>query len=420
LEPEQNTVDGQQSVVKALTPAVPAALAANVDRLEEKQVTPAKNPKKRRAIKTIKQWSWRLTAVWCWIHLVGYIFFRRDVFAPSETTFVDGLAAALSSIGFSPGNPALLPSVLKAGWIVVITGFSLVELMALFLFYIPLFPFGMPFLYVFRHALKADEKKKATESGLAISRRRKWSLSTTSFAALTAWFLLYGDSYSKFPLLLGVVLAGLLFIARSFSAFAYASPAINPKSAFIDGLSSLSITQATKDLQQVADKSLKKKLDVQVSLKFQKAYYFILMRIALFMRGSRGQSRGALIVLVQYTVTLLLLGTVTVLFWALVIRLFALPEHFSLPFALIASASHVLPGLSPPRELHIPLWIEAASSVSAWILLVIYAGPAASVFPALQQAYVTAISTYYRKLRSILMIARRHIRFMESLIPTLE
>jgi hypothetical protein len=348
-----------------------------------------------------------------------HIFWGRDIISRPETAAFAGISKVLSEIGFNPSNPSVFPAVLKVGWVITITNFSLIELVSMFFLYIPTFPILMLLFYFFRKEFDTSKYVASVKPGLAPSRQPK-GLSKIAVAALVGWFVLYGDSYNILPLCLGVILAGFLFITRSFSAFIYARPIDERKSKFIDGFAEVVTRQATNELQKLTDKTFKKKSEIKISVKFLKGYQWCARNLAWFMRGQRGRSRAALWVLMQYMATLLVLGATAVLFWGLMIRLYTLPSHIDMIDALMASASHILPGLNAPTSLPVPTWIQVASSVSAWILFVIYAGPAASVFPTLQQTYMRAIDGYYLKLRSAYLALLRSIRLLELSMPSLQ
>jgi hypothetical protein len=119
-------------------------------------------------------------------------------------------------------------------------------------------------------------------------------------------------------------------------------------------------------------------------------------------------------VLLRYLLNLFTLAFATILFWALVIRLNAHPFFIGLGQALLASSARVLPGIEIQQGLTLPRWVEAGSSASAWVLFVLYAGPAASIFPLMQQAYVNAMSETHVKLRRAAVALLIHIREKES------
>lgn len=382
---------------------------------ERKQRRPLQGQTRSKQIRNgIKQVAWRLTGIWCWLHFIVRFIWGRDVFCGFEGALVHELIKGLTTIGFSPGNQTILPSILKIGWLIAISGFSLLELVIVLPLYVITFPIDMLFLLIFHDTLKSQLNQNKTKPGLSPPRSKNAPLTTMGVTAFVGWFLLYGDSDSRLALLIGVLFAGGLFIIRIYAAFAYARPVEGLKSAFIEGCIRFSLQSAQEPLRKLNAGEFKNKIEIQISIKVDQIFYWIILRLTLMARGKRGKGRAALLVLLQYTSNLLLLGAVTILFWALVVRMVVLPESLPLTEALIVSASHVLPGLSPPPEVHISLWVEAFSSISAWILFVIYAGPAASVFPTLQQAYIDMIGGYYKMLRATAVVLKRHIKLLND------
>ena len=71
----------------------------------------------------------------------------------------------------------------------------------------------------------------------------------------------------------------------------------------------------------------------------------------------------------------------------------------SMSSSILASASHVIPGVPEPTSLAFPDWIKAANSVTAWMIFVLYAGPVASLFPARQERLVKRGMVLYERLR---------------------
>jgi hypothetical protein len=117
-----------------------------------------------------------------------------------------------------------------------------------------------------------------------------------------------------------------------------------------------------------------------------------------------------MLVLFRYLLNLFALGFANIFFWALVIRFSTHPQFIGLREALTVSGTRVLPGFTVSSDLKMPLWVAAGSSISSWVLFVVYAGPAASIFPLIQQAYVDAISNAHLKLRKAAMTFLVHIR----------
>jgi hypothetical protein len=93
------------------------------------------------------------------------------------------------------------------------------------------------------------------------------------------------------------------------------------------------------------------------------------------------------------------LGSLAILFWALVIRYSLLPDITGMVPALLASSARVIPGIPESNSLRFPDWIKVATSITAWMIFVLYAGPVASLFPVLQDRFVKQTSNLYGRLR---------------------
>jgi hypothetical protein len=66
----------------------------------------------------------------------------------------------------------------------------------------------------------------------------------------------------------------------------------------------------------------------------------------------------------------------------------------------LASASRVIPGLPDPSNLYVPATIQVLDSITAWTVFVLYAGPVASLFPALQERAIANTAANYARIRS--------------------
>jgi hypothetical protein len=127
----------------------------------------------------------------------------------------------------------------------------------------------------------------------------------------------------------------------------------------------------------------------------------LLRWISLYLRGKSGRTRAALLVLFSYMANLVILGFLTVAFWALAIKLYSAPSHVNLSDALLASASHVIPGVPDAEGIKVSAGIQAGISLTAWAIFVLYAGPVASVFPMLQERYTREVAQHYTTLRAV-------------------
>ncbi len=363
--------------------------------------------------KRAKRWAWRVTGLWYWIHAAAYVFSFREALNRSEGWLISNLGRIASHIGFSPSNAGISAKVMRWIWLLVICNFSLTQLIGFFTLYLPCFPV-MALLWLFLRKAIGTQLHARVDNGLSLNREQQIPLTVASASFLVAWFLLYGDSLNHVVKYLGAVLCGVLFLTRIVAAFRYARPADDIKSVILDRTINIANQQLAEQIQKINNGGYTKRIEVAFPFFVQKAIYKFLRRIAVATRGSRGRSRIAILVLAQYASNLVVLGALAVLFWGLTFKAASL-QPSSLQDALLASASRVIPGLSVSSSLTIPISFSIASALSGWFLFVIYAGPAASVFPAIQQTYINAAIKYHKLIRPFSALLRIHIKILQHL-----
>ena len=367
-----------------------------------------------RISKVCKRIAWRLTGFWGWLHLVGYLFTGRDFLIPLERMLGAKLLAFLASIGFAPVNASLLRPVVKIGWVLIITEFSILQVIGLCC-YVFFFPITALLALLFRGvALEQTGNQAAKNEEVGKDTR------ATSFvlAAFAAWFLLYGASNGRLPIIAGTGIAGLLLITRIQAAMFYAQPAEKSNALFAGRWILFVINFAKQDLEKMKTTQYTSKIQAHSARRVQEFLRWPIARATLFLRGKRGEKRGTLLVLLQYVGNLLLLGLLTIVFWAMVVRFAALPRAVSFQSAFQVGASHILPGLNSV-DLGLPWGLMACISATAWVLLVVYAGPAASIFPSLQASYAERTKTYFTVLKRTLHLQSSLIRALRRLEKTL-
>jgi hypothetical protein len=325
----------------------------------------------------------------------------RMFFAKDELLFIENLAIskfeyALSFAGFSPSNTFVFPLIIKAGWLLLICEFSLVQLAWFATAYLLSFPLLVIFLALFGKKIRSAIKENQPKASLIEPKHRSFSFSNATVALLTGWLILYGGSSNQLPQIAGILLAASLLGGRVLAALSFAGP-----------IEAVKLKWAEAFIQMFNE--ILKKGGVSSFRRFEDFLYRLLLRGAWITRGSKGRNRAAMLVLLRYLLNLFALGFANILFWALLIR-FSTHPFIGLQEALMISGTRVLPGFTVSADLKMPLWVSVGSSISAWVLFVVYAGPAASIFPLMQQAYVDAISSAHIKLRKTAMAFLSHVR----------
>lgn len=384
------------------------------DLTEEPKKEPKRAAKSKRSgswLKKIKRGAWRITAGWYWLELIAHFTSGQTQLNRLQAYALVKVLAGLSSVGFSPASPAIFPIVAKWVWLLLICGFSFLQLFSFFAFYLPAFPITVVTRIFFHKNL--GDTSKAQDRGLSLAKSSRTPLGSASAIFLTAWLILYVNSTNFYAMCIGVILCGGLFLSRLLVAFKFTRPSEEIKKTWIDTLTISSLQQMSEEAKKVASKEFKKKMDVTAVLFLQRLYYRILRRIVLATRGSTGRARISMLVMSQYVNNLLILGALNVLFWALIFKASS-SSHASIQDAILSSAAHVIPGVTAHVDLPIRTGLEVVASLSGWFLFVIYAGPAASIFPNTQQAYVNAAAQYHKRLRPITAVLRAHLKLLET------
>jgi len=128
---------------------------------------------------------------------------------------------------------------------------------------------------------------------------------------------------------------------------------------------------------------------------YQKAR-FIWRNLALLMRGEQGRNRLYLLLLIDYVTSFLVLGTAAVLFWGIVGRTVSVPTTSSLTAFIHLSSSYLLPNIkSSISGSNLPLWVQMGSSITSFILFVLFVGAAASLLPYRYSAHADRLRRRY-------------------------
>ena len=355
----------------------------------------------RRLSWRIKSYCWRATAIWCWLHIVSSIAFRKDEFRRVEVITVHGLEKILRVLDFSPGKLDLLPLILKAFWVLCISNFSAIQMVGLCL-YIAVSPITFLALglkpNLSTQYLANKEKEGAKPSAVQVGFHSQSFL----VASLIVWFSLYGSSASKGPIISALLLTGALLMVRLSKATPYTTT-----EEVGDGNPSTWLSRfAWRYFLNTAEQLVNKKLTVaqlNSSVKTQRWILRKLRYLSIFLRGRVGKRRASLLVLLRYIYDFALLGALLVLFWALYIKLTLSPHPLITKDALIASASHIIPGVQEVNAVSLNKTLEILIPFSGWIMFVVFIGPVASMYPAYQDRYLKRVEADYNVIR----VARR-------------
>jgi hypothetical protein len=169
------------------------------------------------ALKTVNKWLWRTTALWCWVHLLSFVFIRHDLLAVPERAVSLKIFHFLVSYGFSPSNPKLYPLLLKVFWLLLLTSGKAIVLLG-FAIYVAFAPLALAWNLFFYFLLRAKGlPKPIVEASVLTWEERQFAKSSSSgllICGIVLWFLLYGQTGSRGPLVLGLAMTGSLFLIQ--------------------------------------------------------------------------------------------------------------------------------------------------------------------------------------------------------------
>ena len=346
----------------------------------------------------LKRYAWRLTAFWCWAHSIFYLFGGKALLRSLHSDVFSEMIGVLSNLGFASGNAQLLPFVLRLLWILFITSFSWLQIVGL-AFYVIFWPVVLLFLVRHWETLEGIRSKTMDSQNFRSLRQDRPIWTYALMTSLIAWFVLYGSSSLRTPLIVAIVLTGLLFSARVYRALVYTTLNDRTGRGWIDRYTAAAVVQLEGAVNNLREKKTLDLNSLSASLWSLRLSQRILRFFSRWLYGRAARTRAALFVLVKYMFNLCVLGGLAILFWALLIRYSSAPPMPNVGASLLASASRVIPGVPEPNKLVYPDWIKAAASITAWMVFVLYAGPVASLFPVLQERFIKETSMLYVRLR---------------------
>jgi len=309
-----------------------------------------------------------------------------------------------------------LPRILQIGWLLAIVGFKPFDLLGLII-YIYIAPGTLLGYLVFRDYAKDFDATRTVKKGLRPPRVRRPALTIVGLLLL-GWFVLYGEASARRPLMVGAILAGLLFFLLAGRAFQRVKPPIYPDGtdpASADERVGLSLVTAAADSVAKAVKAKKKSELIGSLFAYQKARS-AWRRLALLLRGQAGRNRLYLLLLIDYVVSLLVLSAAAVFFWATTAKFACGPTTSSLSTFVRVCSSYFLPNIKTPSITpDLPLWVQVGCAVTAFILVVLFVGAAASLLPSRFTAYAERLNRRYRVARKFTVSFKRTVRALEQI-----
>src|SRR5260370_34505157 len=310
---ENDSNNAAAATTALATGPAPAATVVNAQIL---QPEPVRTPRKSERIKKI---AWHVTAMGYWSWWIVGLFLGSEFlnrFSPAMTTRLVGF---LASVGFAPSHSEHLPKILRFGWLLTIVGFKPVELLGLAI-YICAAPLTLLLYFIFKGYGKDLGLAQAGKKGLRPPKVRRPALTTFSLLLL-GWFLLYGEANSRRALVAGAVLSGFLFLSLASRTFQRVRPPMQPnlERAGLGETVGLPFFTGAKDAIEKA-KNAKTKSDLIGNLFMYRKARSVWRNLALLMRGEQGRNSLYLLLLSDYVVSFLVLGTVAGLFCAIVAR----------------------------------------------------------------------------------------------------
>ena len=282
------------------------------------------------------------------------------------------------------------------------------------LIYLLWFPF-LPLTIYLTYGIESQPASSSPNAlGLAAKNRRRLAFPVCGLLLL-GWFVLFGDTGAKRPAMVGATLSGILFLMFAVRSFQRVRPNVDPDPNFlrIPKLTGLVFLQVVSD--QMKNATIKTKGSAIFSERLYRIIRAVYRFLAVSTRGTAGRNRIYAFVLGEYVVSLLLLASSAILFWALLDKAALSPTELPLSHFVELTASSVFPALpsvsSPPG---LPKVLLVAPSLSAWILFVLYVGPASSLLSYRQAAYAKSVADAHTIFRKFTISFGRYISYLKT------
>ena len=375
---------------KALTaaPSTSAVLDAQIVRPE-----PIRAMRKSEKLKKI---AWRVTATGYWLWWIISFCLGSELLHRFSSAMMVRLVGFLSSVGFTPTHSEYLPKILRFGWLLTIVGFNPIELLGLWI-YVYIAPLTLLLYFILKDYGKDLRKAQTEKKGLRPPKVRRPAVTTFSLLLL-GWFVVYGETSSRRTLMAGAILSGLLFLSLASRTFQRVRPPMhtNPEKTGIAEMIAMPLFTGAADAVTKAANA-KAKSEMLGSLFIYQKARFIWRNLALLLRGEAGRNRLYLLLLADYVISFLVLGTAAILFWAILDKTLSVPATHSLSTFIHLSSSYLMPNIkSPLSGENLPLWAQMGSSITSFVLFVLFVGAAASLLPSRYSAYAERLKNRYR------------------------
>lgn len=373
--------------------------------------------KKSKLASVLKRVAWRATGVYVWFILLKRLFTGH---AAGDLQLSNRIAAYLSSMGFAPIDENHLTTIIKVGWVLVVTAFKPIEIIGLVI-YLAFF-WMLPLMLYLTYGMDTGSTSTPNtdkQFGLTANNQRRLAIPVCGLMLL-AWLVLFGDAASKKPMILGALLSGVLFLLFAVRAFQRVRPTYDPDPNFLRAAKLAGLVFLKIAGEQTKDKTLKTK---NQAILYQRTYRPIkrfYRRLAILTRGTRGRNRIYLFVLAEYVASLVLLAAATLLFWAMADKAVLAPTTLPLSYFFGLAASSVFPVVPPivPSST-LPKIMLFGPSVSAWILFVLYVGPASSNLSYRQKGYARNVRTAHQIFRKFTVSYTNYLRYLEIMVKKL-
>ena len=217
----------------------------------------------------------------------------RNVLAGAEAGAANKIAGLLSLVGFAPSRGgAHLGAVLVGLWLLMITAFSPIQLLAGMPLYILFFPLSILIVLFYRKAI--NEGAAGTQQSNTIpfpKAKRRFPVVPVAITFLVVWFVLFGGSSARRPNLMGCIISGTVFLAFAYRALDKTSPIDEGDTAVFSRWLERGVVILSNAAQKLIDSPPKNKLEAVVTLRINGFLIMPFRHLPVVFRGRRGRDR---------------------------------------------------------------------------------------------------------------------------------